>query len=191
MGACTVLLGARSGQMVDMVASERAGGTTTIKYKIPTRGLLGVRNAILSATRGTAVLTTVFSNYGPYLGDITLRENGSLVSMELGPTTSYALMMCQERGNLFVRPGQEVYPGMVVGAHQRPGDLELNATRQKKATNIRASSKDSTETLDEPREMSLDDCIEYISADELVEVTPVSVRICKNARMKTKGGRGQ
>ena len=138
VGAATVLLGGRNGQMVDMSANEYS---TTIKYHIPTRGLLGMRNAILSATRGTAVLTTVFGGYGPYLGPLSLRENGSLVSMEPGMTTTYALMMCQERGALFVRPGVEVYNGQVIGAHQRPGDLELNAARAKRATNIRAASK--------------------------------------------------
>ena len=186
VGAATVLLGGRNGQMVDMSTTEYS---TTIKYHIPTRGLLGMRNAILSATRGTAVLTTVFGGYGPYLGPLSLRENGSLVSMEPGMTTTYALMMCQERGALFVRPGAEIYVGQVIGAHQRPGDLELNAARAKRATNIRAASKDSTETLDEPRDMSLDDCIEYIGNDELVEVTPQSVRICKNRKMA--GRRGQ
>ncbi|KAG9449420.1 hypothetical protein H6P81_009385 [Aristolochia fimbriata] len=184
MGPVVELLGKRRGQMFDMqgVGSE---GTTLVKYKIPTRGLLGLRNAILTASRGTAVLNTVFDSYGPWAGDISTRDQGSLVAFEDGTTTSYALASAQERGQMFVSPGAEVYKGQIVGIHQRPGDLALNVCKKKAATNIR-SNKEQTVILDTPLAYSLDDCIEYIQEDELVEVTPESIRMCKNPKLGRK-----
>ncbi|KAH9648219.1 putative elongation factor TypA-like SVR3 [Citrus sinensis] len=151
MGPVVELLGKRRGQMFDMqgVGSE---GTTFLKYKIPTRGLLGLRNAILTASRGTAILNTIFDGYGPWAGDISTRDQGSLVAFEDGTTTSYALSSSQERGQMFLGPGVDVYKGQIVGIHQRPV------------------------VLDTPLDYSLDDCIEYIQEDELVEVTPLSIR---------------
>ncbi|GKV32600.1 hypothetical protein SLEP1_g41194 [Rubroshorea leprosula] len=141
MGAVVELLGRRRGQMIDMqgVGSE---GTTLLKYKIPTRGLLGLRNAILTASRGTAILNTIFDSYGPVAGDIVTRDQGSLVAFEDGTTSSYALASSQERGQMFVGPGMEVYKGQIVGIHQRPGDLSLNVCKKKAATNVRSSNKD-------------------------------------------------
>ena len=182
-GAVVELLSNRKGEMLDLVTNDK--GTTTIKYKVPTRGLLGVRNAILTATRGTAVLNTIFDGYYPYAGDITMRENGSLVAFETGQVTSYALFSAQERGVMFVKPGVDVYEGQVVGIHQRQGDLKVNVAKRKAATNVR-SNKDATVVLNEPKQLSLDDCVEYIANDELVEVTPESVRILKNAKMDKK-----
>ncbi|KVH94741.1 Elongation factor G, III-V domain-containing protein [Cynara cardunculus var. scolymus] len=181
VGPVVELLGKRRGLMFDMqgLGSE---GTTILKYKIPTRGLLGLRNAILTASRGTAILNTIFDSYGPWSGDMSTRDLGSLD----GTTTSYALASSQERGQLFVRPGTEVYKGMIVGIHQRPGDLSLNVCKKKAATNVR-SNKEVSVVLDTPMDYSLDDCIEYIQEDELVEVTPKSVRMCKNAKMNKKG----
>ncbi|KAH9648215.1 putative elongation factor TypA-like SVR3 [Citrus sinensis] len=174
MGPVVELLGKRRGQMFDMqgVGSE---GTTFLKYKIPTRGLLGLRNAILTASRGTAILNTIFDGYGPWAGDISTRDQGSLVAFEDGTTTSYALSSSQERGQMFLGPGVDVYKGQIVGIHQRPGDLSLNVCKKKAATNIR-SNKEQTVVLDTPLDYSLDDCIEYIQEDELVEVTPLSIR---------------
>ncbi|XP_058073637.1 putative elongation factor TypA-like SVR3, chloroplastic [Magnolia sinica] len=184
MGPVVELLGKRRGQMFDMqgLGSE---GTSLIKYKIPTRGLLGLRNAILTASRGTAILNTVFDSYGPWAGDISTRDQGSLVAFEGGTTTSYALSSSQERGQLFVSPGMEVYKGQIVGIHQRPGDLSLNVCKKKAATNIR-SNKEQTVILDTPLTYSLDDCIEYIQEDELVEVTPSSIRMLKNPKFGKK-----
>lgn len=152
---------------------------------IPTRGLLGVRNAVLTATRGTAVLNTIFDGYFPFCGDISMRETGSLVAHETGAATSYALFSAQERGIMFIKPQVEVYEGMVVGIHQRNGDLTVNVAKKKAATNVR-SNKDATVVLNEPKSLSLDDCVEYIGSDELVEVTPISIRILKNPKMGKK-----
>lgn len=180
-GAVVELLSNRKGEMLDLVTNDKK--MTTIKYKVPTRGLLGVRNAILTATRGTAVLNTIFDGYYPYAGDIAMRENGSLVAFETGQATSYALFSAQERGIMFIKPGLDVYEGMVVGIHQRNGDLKVNVAKRKAATNVR-SNKDATVVLNEPKSLSLDDCVEYIAGDELVEVTPVSIRILKNPKMQ-------
>ncbi|CAL1385080.1 unnamed protein product [Linum trigynum] len=187
MGAVVELLGKRRGQMFDMqgVGSE---GTTFLKYKIPTRGLLGVRNAILTASRGTAVLNTIFDGYGPWAGDISTRDQGSLVAFEEGTSTSYAMASSQDRGQLFIGPGVDVYKGQIVGIHQRSGDLSLNVCKKKAATNVR-SNKEQTVVLDTPLDYSLDDCIEYIQEDELVEVTPASIRMCKNPKFSKKGSR--
>ncbi|CAN6586443.1 unnamed protein product [Malus baccata var. baccata] len=187
MGPVVELLGKRRGQMFDMqgVGSE---GTTFLKYKIPTRGLLGLRNAILTASRGTAILNTIFDSYGPWAGDMSTRDQGSLVAFEGGTSTSYAISSSQERGQLFISPGVEVYKGQIVGIHQRPGDLSLNVCKKKAATNVR-SNKEQTVILDTPLDYSLDDCIEYIQEDELVEVTPASIRMCKNPKFSKKSNR--
>ncbi|XP_042476811.1 putative elongation factor TypA-like SVR3, chloroplastic [Macadamia integrifolia] len=184
MGPVVELLGKRRGQMIDMqgLGSE---GTSLIKYRIPTRGLLGLRNSILTASRGTAILNTIFDSYGPWAGDISTRDQGSLVAFEDGTSTSYALSSAQERGQMFVKPGDEVYKGQIVGIHQRPGDLSLNVCKKKAATNVR-SNKEQTVILDTPLDYSLDDCIEYIQEDEMVEVTPSSIRMCKNPKMAKK-----
>lgn len=184
MGSVVELLGKRRGVMVDMQGSG-VENTTVVKYKIPTRGLLGLRNAILTASRGTAVLNTVFDEYGPWAGDISTRDQGSLVSFETGTSTTYALSSSQDRGQLFLGPGVDVYKGQIVGIHQRPGDLSLNVCKRKAATNVR-SNKEQTVVLNAPLDFSLDDCIEYIQEDELVEVTPLSVRMCKNPRATKK-----
>ena len=183
-GACVDMLSQRRGQMMEMGPSA-AAGATVIKFRSPTRGLIGVRNAMHTASRGTAVLNTLFDEYGEWAGDIPTRDRGSLVSFETGKVTMYALMSTQERGTLFVRPGEDCYEGMIIGVHQRPGDLKVNVCKMKQVTNIR-SNKEATAVLDEPRLLSLDDCVEYIAEDELVEVTPVSVRMLKNRRMTDK-----
>ncbi|KAG0497138.1 hypothetical protein HPP92_001829 [Vanilla planifolia] len=181
MGPVVELLGKRRGQMLDMQGLGLEG-TVLLKYIIPTRGVLGLRNAILTASRGTAILNTVFDSYGPWSGNINTRDQGSLVAFDDGMTTSYALHSAQERGQMFVSPGMEVYKGQIVGIHQRPGDLSLNVCKKKAATNVR-SNKEQTVVLDAPLSYSLDDCIEYIQEDELVEVTPLSIRMCKNPKL--------
>ncbi|HAE25659.1 MAG TPA: translational GTPase TypA [Hyphomonas adhaerens] len=187
-GSVVELLANRKGEMLDLVTNDK--GMTTIKYKVPTRGLLGVRNAILTATRGTAVLNTIFDDYYPFAGEISQRDQGSLIAFETGQATSYALFSAQERGMMFIKPGVEVYEGMVVGIHQRSGDLKVNVAKRKAATNVR-SNKDATVVLNEPKTLSLDDCVEYIGEDELVEVTPESVRILKNPKMDKKAMKQQ
>ncbi|KAK4338867.1 hypothetical protein RND71_040329 [Anisodus tanguticus] len=184
VGSVVELLGKRRGQMIDMqgLGSE---GTTFLRYKIPTRGLLGLRNSILTASRGTAILNTVFESYGPWAGDISTRDLGSLVAFEDGTSTSYALMSSQDRGQLFIGPGVDVYKGQIVGIHQRSGDLALNVCKKKAATNVR-SNKEVTVVLDTAIDFSLDDCIEYIQEDELVEVTPSSIRMLKNPKASRK-----
>ncbi|CAN1277640.1 Putative elongation factor TypA-like SVR3, chloroplastic [Linum perenne] len=186
-GAVMELLGKRRGQITDMqgVGSE---GTTLLKYRVPTRGLLGLRNAILTASRGTAILNTIFDGYGPWAGDISTRDQGSLVAFEDGTSTSYAMASSQERGQLFIGPGADVYKGQIVGIHQRTGDLGLNVCKKKAATNVR-SNKEVSVVLDTPLDYSLDDCIEYIQEDELVEVTPANIRMCKNPKYSKKGSR--
>lgn len=185
MGPIVELFGKRRGQMFNM-GNFGSEGTTVLQYKTPTRGLLGLRNAVLTASRGTAILNTIFDSYGPWAGDINSRDLGSLVACEDGTTTSYALASSQERGKMFVGPGVDVYKGQIVGIHQRPGDLALNVCKKKAATNVR-SNKEQTVVLDAALEYSLDDCIEYIQEDELVEVTPLSVRMCKNPKFAKKG----
>eukprot|EP00963_Diacronema_lutheri_P003864 scaffold287_cov337-Pavlova_lutheri.AAC.227 len=187
VGSVVDMLGQRKGQMLDMQPSNDSG-LSRIIYKMPTRGLLGLRNALLTATRGTAVINTIFDSYGEYCGEIGTREQGSLVSFEAGQSTSYALQSAQARGQLFIEPGVEVYEGQVVGIHQRPGDLKINICKAKKATNIR-SNKDQTVTIAASKFMGLDDAIEYIGVDELVEITPKSIRIRKNDKSQSKGSR--
>ena len=183
------ILNARKGIMTSMEPAV-TGGNTVVRYKIPTRGLLGARNAMLTATKGQAIINTNFCEYGPVVGDINTRDNGSLVSMAQGPVTSYALQSCQDRGVMFCKPGVETYSGMVIGIHQRPGDLELNPCKAKAATNVR-SNKDQTTVLKEPQDMGLDDAVEYIGPDELVEITPSSIRITKNMAFYGKKAKGQ
>jgi GTP-binding protein len=186
VGQVVDLLGQRKGQMLDMAAPQGNSTLTRLTYKMPTRGLLGIRNAILTATKGTAVLNTIFLEYGPWCGVIDMRENGSLVGFETGQVTSYALESVQQRGKLFVGPGDEIYEGQVIGIHQRQGDLKVNACKKKAATNIRSATKEQTTALNEPMRPGLDDALEYIIDDELVEVTPKSVRIRKGPVAKRK-----
>ncbi|KAJ4769601.1 GTP-binding protein TypA/BipA-like protein [Rhynchospora pubera] len=188
MGSVVELLGKRRGEMFDMQGGAE-GTTTVLKYKIPTRGLVGLRNSILTASRGTAIFSSVFDSYRPWTGDFMTRDLGSLIAFEDGTTTSYALFNAQERGQLFVRPGLDVYKGQIVGINQRPGDLAINVCKKKAATNVR-SNKEATVVLDEPLDFSLDDCIEYIQEDELVEITPLNVRMLKNPKMGKKNSRG-
>ncbi|KAK9810279.1 hypothetical protein WJX72_007818 [[Myrmecia] bisecta] len=184
MGQVVDLLGQRKGQMLDMQAGS--SGTSRVTYKIPTRGLLGIRNAMLTATKGTAVLNTNFAEYGAWCGEISTREQGSLVGFETGQVTSYALESVQQRGRPFVSPGDDIYEGQVIGIHQRQGDLKVNACKKKAATNIRSATKEQTTGLSEPIQMGLDDALEYIIDDELVEVTPVSIRIRKSPQAKRR-----
>ncbi|MBI5563764.1 MAG: translational GTPase TypA [Chloroflexi bacterium] len=177
MGAVVEMLGARRGLMTDMRHGD--DGTIYLQYTVPTRGLLGFRSDFLTITRGTGVIHALFYGYHPLAGEMTNRDHGSLVAWESGPTSSYGLKNAEDRGNLFVGPGVEVYEGMVVGQHIRDTDLTVNVCKKKHLTNVRSSTSDIAVRLTPPRNMSLDDCIEYLSADELLEVTPQSLRIRK------------
>ena len=177
LGAVVEMLGQRRGLMEDIRHGD--DGTVYLKYTVPTRGLLGFRSSFLTATRGTGVIHALFAGYQPLAGDITTRDHGSLVSWETGITNTYGLKNAEERGTLFVGAGVETYEGMVIGQHIRDTDLTVNVCKKKHLTNMRASTGDIAVRLNTPRNMSLDDCIEYLSADELLEVTPKSLRLRK------------
>ena len=176
-GSVVELLGQRRGTMRDMRFDD--SGTVHFVYHVPTRGLLGFRQQLLTATRGTGIMNTLFAGYQPYAGDVQTRAWGSLLAWENGTATSYGLYGAQDRGQLFIPAGTEVYEGMVIGQHIRDEDLEVNVCKKKQLTNIRSSGADDALRLDVPRSMSLDDCIEYLADDELLEVTPESMRIRK------------
>ena len=177
LGTVIELLGSRCGQMLDMVDTQE--NSLRLTYLVPTRGLLGFRYHFLTATRGMGALHTLFHGYLPMAGEINSRSNGSLVAWEIGVTTSFGLQNAEARGSLFVGPGVNVYEGMVVGEHQRSGDLSVNVCKKKHLTNMRNSIREIDERLTPPRQMSLDEAIEYLADDELLEVTPQSYRIRK------------
>ncbi|MCW5849580.1 MAG: translational GTPase TypA [Anaerolineae bacterium] len=177
MGIAVEMLGKRRGRMLNMHPGDM--GMVHLEYIVPTRGLLGFRSAFMTATRGEGIVNALFGGYEPYQGEIETRDHGSLVAMETGPATSYALEALEDRGTYFVRPTDEVYEGQIVGQHIRDSDLGVNVTKRKVLNNIRSSTKDSFVTLKAPRVLSLDDAIEYIAEDELVEVTPKSIRLRK------------
>jgi len=177
VGVVVEMLGGRRGQMIDM--HDTGDGNVRLAYLAPTRGLLGFRYQFLTATRGRGVMHTLFHSYLPMAGPMSGRSTGSLVSWEAGETTTFGLKNAEERGVLFYGPGVEVYEGMVVGEHQRPGDLSVNVCKKKHLTNMRSSNKDIEIRLSPPRQMSLDEAIEYLAEDELLEVTPLSYRIRK------------
>jgi len=176
-GVVVEMLGQRRGQLVDMHHSDQ--GTVRCSYLAPTRGLLGFRQGFLTATRGTGVLNALLHGYAPYAGTIRRREGGSLVAWEAGLATAYALENAQERGQLFIRPGIEVYEGMIIGQTSREEDIAINVAKKKHLTNHRAASADILVHLEAPIDLSLDDAIEYIAEDELVEVTPKNIRLRK------------
>jgi GTP-binding protein len=176
-GVVAELLGKRRGQLQEIDYGE--DGTVYCQYHVPTRGLLGFRQLFLTATRGAGIFHTLFHDYLPFQGDIDTQENGSLVSLETGKVAAYALQHLQQRGTFFVMPGDQVYAGQVVGQHIRTEDLVINVCRTKHLTGHRAVPTAIVEALSTPRLMSLDESIEYLSADELLEVTPESLRIRK------------
>jgi len=177
VGVVVEMLGARRGRMLDM--AETADGNVRLVYLAPTRGLLGFRYQFLTATRGMGVMHTLFHDYLPLAGPMSTRSSGSLVAWEPGETVTYGLKNAEERGTLFYGPGVAVYEGMVVGEHQRPGDLTINVCKKKHLTNMRSARGDMEIRLTPPRQMSLDEAIEYLAEDELLEVTPQNYRIRK------------
>jgi GTP-binding protein len=154
-------------------------GWVRLEYLVPARGLIGFRTEFLTETRGTGVISHVFEGYEPWAGDIKSRERGSLVADRTGPATTYAMINLQERSTMLIPPGTEVYEGMIIGENSREGDMEVNICREKKLTNMRASSADETVKLTPHRQMSLEQALEFIASDECVEVTPAHVRLRK------------
>jgi GTP-binding protein len=177
LGVVTQMLALRKGRMENMV--NHGTGWVRLDFLVPTRGLIGFRTEFLTETRGSGILHSVFEGYEPWQGDIRTRPTGSLVADRRGPTATFALLKLQERGQLFVGPGEEVYEGMVVGENARADDLDVNAIREKKLTNMRAAGSDETVKLVPHRQLSLDQALEFIREDECVEVTPDAVRLRK------------
>lgn len=170
-------LGPRKSEIVNM--THRSDGNVTLEFLIPTRGLFGFRSEFLTDTKGLGIMNHNFHEYAPFRGDILTRQRGSLVAFEPGETTAYGLENAQERGDLFVGPGLSVYRGMIVGEYSRSGDLVLNVCKKKQLTNIRSSTSDIATKLTPARQMTLEQCLEFIADDELVEVTPESIRMRK------------
>lgn len=177
VGIVVEMLGSRRGRMLDM--SDNPDGTVHLSYIVPTRGLLGFRYQFLTATRGLGILNTIFRGYEPFAGPIASRNTCSIVAWETGISTTYGLKNAEERGTLFIGAGVDVYEGMVVGESPRQSDLAVNVCKKKHLTNMRSSNKDIEIRLNTPREMSLDEAIEYLAEDELLEVTPLNFRIRK------------
>jgi len=189
VGAVIEKLGSRKGELNFMNPSK--GGYTRLIFSIPARGLIGYRSEFLTDTKGTGIINTVFDDYQPYKGEIPMRSYGSLVAFETGEAVPYGLYNAQERGSLFIAPGTKVYAGMIVGRNARTGDMEVNVCKRKQLTNMRAAGSDDSLRLTAPEEMSLEQALEFITDDELVEVTPVSLRMRKKILDATQRMRAQ
>ena len=176
-GSVIQKLTSRKGELQAM--SPMSGGYTRLEIAIPSRGLIGYRGEFMTDTKGNGILNTIFDDYGPYKGDLNYRKTGSLIAYESGETITYGLFNAQERGILFVGPGEKVYAGMVIGQNPKAEDIEVNVCKTKKLTNTRSSSADEALKLTPKKEMSLEQCLEFIDTDELLEVTPESLRIRK------------
>ncbi|MEX0834041.1 MAG: translational GTPase TypA [Actinomycetota bacterium] len=192
LGVVTQLMALRKGRMDHMV--NHGKGWVRMEYLVPARGLIGFRTEFLTETRGTGILHHVFEAYEPWLGDLRTRPTGSLVADRAGPTTSFALLNLQERGSMFVGPGEEVYEGMIVGENARSEDMDVNPTKEKKQTNMRSANAEELVRLIPHRELSLEQALEFIREDECAEVTPHNVRLRKvildaNARVKAARSR--
>jgi GTP-binding protein len=184
LGVVIEKLGSRKGKMVKMV--NHGSGRVRLEFHIPTRGLIGLRSEILTDTRGTAIMNSLFHGYIPWQGDIPTRPTGSLVADRSGKATAYAIWNLQERGEIFISPGTEVYEGMVVGENARAADLDVNIVKEKKLTNMRASTADEAIRLVSPRILNLEQAIEFIRDDEFVEATPQSIRLRKKVLQANK-----
>lgn len=191
-GSVIDLFNTRNGELQDMGLDDGGESMSVIKYLIPTRGMLGLRSEMLTATRGTAIIDAVFDSYRPKIsGDIQARDKGSLLAFEDGTITSFGLENAQDRGKLFAKAGDETYKNMIVGIHQRPGDLAVNVCKTKQLTNMRSATKGITVGITAPIVLSLDACVEYLASDEILEVTPSVFRMAKNPEMMGKKGKGK
>ncbi len=177
IGVVTEALGRRKGQMTKMI--NNGSGRVRLEFEVPSRGLIGFRGEFLTETKGTGLLNTLFLRFDRWQGDMKSRATGSLVADRMGEATTYALFNLQERGTLFIRPQTKVYEGMIVGENARAVDLDVNAVKEKKLTNMRASGSDDAMRLVPPKELTLEQALEFIADDELVEVTPKSIRLRK------------
>jgi GTP-binding protein len=184
LGVVIEKLGSRKGKMAKMV--NHGSGRVRLEFHVPTRGLIGLRSEILTDTRGTAIMNSLFHGYIPWQGDIPMRPTGSLVADRSGRATAYAIWNLQERGEIFITPGVEVYEGMVVGENARAADLDVNIVKEKKLTNMRASTADEAIRLVSPRILNLEQAIEFIRDDEFVEATPQSIRLRKKILQANK-----
>jgi len=184
VGAIMSNLANRKGRLTNM---EKQAHSTMLEAVITTRGLIGMEIDVVNATSGRGVLSHLFKEYGPYAGEVLTRITGTLIATEAGETTGYALVMCQERGKLFVNPGEQVYEGMIVGENPRNEDIAINAVREKQLTNFRSQGSGVATGLTPASKLSLERAIEYIASDELVEVTPKSLRLRK--RILNNGAR--
>ena len=176
-GSVIQKLTSRKGELQGM--SPANGGYTRLEFSIPSRGLIGYRGEFMTDTKGNGILNTIFDGYAPFKGELNYRKNGSLIAFEAGESITYGLFNAQERGNLFIGPGVKVYSGMVVGECPKAEDIELNVCKTKKLTNTRSSSSDEALKLTPPKDMSLEQCLDFIDTDELLEVTPKNLRIRK------------
>ena len=176
-GAVMEALGSRKGDLQDMQSDGK--GRTRLDYRIPARGLIGFQSEFLTMTRGTGIMSHVFDDYGPMKPDIADRRNGVLISAEDGAAVAYALWKLQDRGRMFVSHNDPVYEGMIIGIHSRDNDLVVNPIKGKQLTNVRASGSDEAIRLVPPIELTLEKAVEFIADDELVEITPKSIRIRK------------
>jgi GTP-binding protein len=179
IGAVTQKLGPRKGQMTKMV--NHGTGRVRLEYRLPSRGLIGYRSEFLTDTRGTGLLNHLFDGYDEWQGDIPHRANGAMVADRAGRTTAYAIDHLQPRGVLFLGPGEPVYEGQIVGENSRENDLDVNITKEKKLTNVRSSTSDEAVRLTPPRTMNLEQCLEWVREDELLEITPKSLRLRKKS----------
>ena len=191
VGAVIEKMGSRKGEMLEMTP---VGNRMKVEFLVPARGLFGYRNEFLTDTKGEGIMASVFDSYAPYKGDVTRRSTGSLISFETGESVTYGLYNAQERGSLFIGPGVPVYEGMVVGMTPKAEDIIVNVCKRKQLTNMRASGSDDALRLVTPRQMSLEQCMEFLADDELLEVTPKNLRIRKRIlngqlRMKDKFGK--
>jgi GTP-binding protein len=177
IGVVNQKVGARKGRLMKMI--NHGTGRVRMEFHIPSRGLLGFRTEFLSDTKGTGIMNHLFEGYVPLQGEIPHRQTGALVADRPGRSNGYAIEHLQDRGTMFIAPGDQVYEGMIVGENSRSQDLDVNITKEKKLTNMRASTSEELVRLIPPRSMSLEQCLEFITDDELVEVTPKSLRLRK------------
>jgi GTP-binding protein len=184
-GAVMELLGQRKGELKNMEPDGR--GRVKLEYLVPSRGLIGLRGLFLTLTSGSGIMTSIFDHYGPVkMGELLSRQNGVLVSMVKGKALGFSLFNLQDRGRLFLRHGEEVYEGQIVGIHSRANDLAVNPTKGKQLTNVRASGTDEALTLVAPIRHTLEQALEFIEDDELVEITPHHIRVRKKLLSETQ-----
>ena len=186
-GVVIAQVGTRRGTMTKMV--NHGSGRVRLEFRIPARGLIGFRSQFLTETKGTGIMNHIFAGWEPWHGAIASRANGALVADRAGVATAFAIWNLQERGEIFIDPASPVYEGMIIGENARASDMDVNVTKEKKQTNMRASSADEAVRIVPPRKLGLEQAIEWINDDELVEVTPKSIRIRKRilaANMRPK-----